>query len=380
MMTMLYEVLKTAKMGAGKAPDLYTAIMAQKMPFAKGSGAEHEYTGAVPVTFTANGTPLLDYLISGNTVQSGTPTPDSPVMPEGCGERTENLWNEDYPNISGTIRYVPLYVGEGSFTLSTTTPYDSNVANVFLLSGNVSTGASSVGNGAWLNHNVTTQSVDGYVTIAYRHYSGTTSPADCQTMLNTGSTAKPFEPWGNKIPISSADTTTPVYLGEAETTRKIKKLVLTGEEASWQIAQVSGGRNRFILPIQNAMQADAAHLTSLSTHLPLGVEGATWSTDDVYTIVSSKIYIRLTAQYNTLADFKAYLAAQYAAGTPVCVWYVLVTPETAVVNEPLMKIGEYADTLSKAQAGVEIPTAKGSTTLDVETTVKPSEVYIKYKE
>ena len=33
-----------------------------------------------------------------------------------------------------------------------------------------------------------------------------------------------------KIPISSANTTTPVYLGEVETTRKIKKLVLTGDE------------------------------------------------------------------------------------------------------------------------------------------------------
>lgn len=43
-----------------------------------------------------------------------------------------------------------------------------------------------------------------------------------------------------------------------------------------------------------------------------------------------------------------------------------------------MKIGDYADTLSMEQAGVQIPTANGSTTLDVETTVKPSEVYIKY--
>lgn len=43
-----------------------------------------------------------------------------------------------------------------------------------------------------------------------------------------------------------------------------------------------------------------------------------------------------------------------------------------------MKIGDYTDTLSMEQAGVSIPTADGSTTLDVDTTVKPSEVYIKY--
>ncbi|HQB53818.1 MAG TPA: hypothetical protein PLX62_13075, partial [Bacteroidales bacterium] len=37
------------------------------------------------------------------------------------------------------------------------------------------------------------------------------------------------------------------------------------------------------------------------------------------------------------------------------------------------------DTLSMEQAGVQIPTANGSNTLDVETTVKPSEIYIKYR-
>lgn len=355
-----FERLFAAKFGGSPAPEV------------------REYTGPVPVTITADGTPLIDYLISGNTTQSGTPTPDAPIIPEGCGERTGNLFDEVYSDISGTIRYRPIFVGDGTFTLSTTTPYDSNVANVFLLSGNVSSGASTTGNGAWKNHNVTAQSVDGYVTIAYRHYSGTTSPADCLTMLNLGSTALPYEPWGVKILISSASTTAPVYLGDVESTRRIKKLVLTGEETSWQSTSASEGRNRFTLPILNAMQADTAHFTSLSTHLPLGVEGTTWNTDDVYTIVSSKLYMRLTAQYNTLADFKSYLAQQYAAGTPVTVWYVLAESETGIVNEPLMKIGEYADTLSKSQAGVEIPTVSGSNTLDVNTTVKPSEVYIKY--
>lgn len=160
-----------------------------------------EYTGAVPVTITADGSPLLDYLITGNTIQNGTPTPDNPIMPQGTGERTGNLWDEEYPNISGTIRYIPLYVGEGSFTLSTTTPYAAGVANVFLLSGNVSSGASTSNNGAWLKHKVTAQSDDGYITVAYRHYTNTASPADCKTMLNLGSTPLPYEPYGYFIEI-----------------------------------------------------------------------------------------------------------------------------------------------------------------------------------
>jgi len=72
---------------------------------------------------------------------------------------------------------------------------------------------------------------------------------------------------------------------------------------------------------------------------------------------------------------KAYLASEYAAGTPVTVWYVLETPTEGIVNEPLYKIGDYADELTTT---TPIPTAKGSNTLTVDTTVQPSEVSITY--
>ena len=86
--------------------------------------------------------------------------------------------------------------------------------------------------------------------------------------------------------------------------------------------------------------------------------------------------VDIVDNYATVEDFKSYLQQQYAAGTPVTVWYVLTTEETGIVNEPLMRIGDYADEVSNAAT---IPTNNGSNTFDVETTVKPSEVYIKYK-
>lgn len=165
-MLSLYEILKASK--TGLAPDMWTALAGMNWGGA-GSGAEtKELTGVPPLSFTANGQPLIDYLISGNMEQTGTPTSSDPIQPQETGERTGNLFDELYPNISGTIRYIPLYVGEGSFTLSTTTPYDSGIANIFLLSGNVSSGASTPNNGAWLKHKVTAQSDGGYITIAYR--------------------------------------------------------------------------------------------------------------------------------------------------------------------------------------------------------------------
>ncbi len=278
-MTSLYKILKSAKLGAGAAQDFHTAIMAQKMPFAKRSGAEHEYTGAVPVTFPANGQPLLDYLISGNEEHSGTPTPDSPIMPQGTG--------------------------------------------------------------------------------------------DLETI---GEKAGQY-----KIPISSAGQTTPIYLGEVETTRKIKKLVLTGEETITKAASnpvftmLLGGS---ITPLSENT------VTTLSTHYQ-----AQSNTTGTGNVGDMKVCIRRgygtmyigDARYDNITDFKSYLAAQYANGTPVTVWYVLATPVTGIANEPLMRIGDYADTVSHDQAGVSIPTANGSTTLDVETAVKPSEIYFKYK-
>jgi hypothetical protein len=77
----------------------------------------------------------------------------------------------------------------------------------------------------------------------------------------------------------------------------------------------------------------------------------------------------------SVADFKSYLQQQYAAGTPVTIWYVLEEPETGIVNEPLMRIGDYADTVSN----VSIPVITGGDTISVDTTVQPSEVTVNYK-
>jgi len=49
---------------------------------------------------------------------------------------------------------------------------------------------------------------------------------------------------------------------------------------------------------------------------------------------------------------------------------MLVTPETGIVNEPLMKIGDYANTVSNATA---ILTTEGANSITVDTTVQPSE-------
>lgn len=240
----------------------------------QGGGEEIiEYTGTFPMTILANGEPLLDYIISGNTVQSGTPTPDNPVMPQGTGD-----------------------------------------------------------------------------------------------LETSGEKAGQY-----KIPISSAGTTVPIYLGEVSTARKIKKLVLTGEEA-WSYSPVSGV-HRF----SGLIYSTANRNFAFSTHYKNTISNTDGNFFHSSALDSMQVFF-VDERFDNVAAWKSFLAQQYANGTPVTLWYILAEPETAVLNEPLMRIGDYADTLSYAQAGEDVPTNEKptETVIDVPTSVKPSEGYIKY--
>lgn len=208
------------------------------------------------------------------------------------------------------------------------------------------------------------------IAVYLQTYSGTVSYNASNIMLNTGSTAFPYEPYGYKIPISSNSTTTPIYLGEVPTTRKIKKLVLDGTEG-WSVSG-SGDAARFYINIADAVGSSSLYCT----HFTNGIQTTSGNCE----ITASKnLVFNNSGIATTTANWKTWLSTQYAAGTPVTVWYVLAEPTTGIVNEPLRKIGDYADTVSYEQAGVQIPTNRGNTVIDVETTLKPSQMYIKYK-
>lgn len=179
-----------------------------------------------------------------------------------------------------------------------------------------------------------------------------------------------------KLPLTVNGTEYPIYLGSCQTTRRIRKLVLTGEE-NWHIL------NGFMYI--DTIQPD--YLRSTATTLICSHYRATGGVSTgselqngwcaLYIFPSlQRLYIR-DDNYTSVTDFVSYLASEYAAGTPVTVWYVLATPETGIVNEPLHKIGDYADTITMAQAGVTIPTVAGENTLTIDTTVQPSSVTIR---
>lgn len=190
--------------------------------------ASKEITGTLPLYFSSRGKPLTDYLISGNTVQDGTPSPDMPVDVVGCGARTENLapntgWVNGYITSTGTLDPNNANLEESSDFIPL--QYINNLAYSYRI------GTFPVGNkGAWRaiafyrSDKSFIKRVGGgssdplivqvpnntaYIRLTLRTYGQDVS----NVMLNLGSTALPYEPYGYKIPITIGNTTTPIYIG-----------------------------------------------------------------------------------------------------------------------------------------------------------------------
>lgn len=286
----------------------------------------------------------------------------------------ENWFDGQYPGyaVGSTIKYRPIYVGQGTFTLSTTFPQMTDYADLFFMAGNVSTGGSTGNDGVWSERPITVESIDGYVTVAYRRFtSDHPNLRDYNTMLNLGSTALPYQPYSR--------TDTPIYLGEVQTTRRIKKLVLTGGEG----ISYDSAYTRFSLKLPDCLLINVRRTPAFCTHYEVIDDGRTISNVPDNSMYShnaeSRWYIK-TTDYSTVDAFKSYLAAQYAAGTPVTIWYILATEETGIVNEPLRKIGNYVDTIDSTQTTTQIPTAAGSTTVSwAGEGLAPSQVELEYE-
>lgn len=313
-----------------------------------------------------------------NTVQSGTPTPDNPIMPQGTGERTGNLFDKNDCTVAGYIK------NDG--TISITADNWFTTKNYIKCSGIITMNAlNGLGTAAHIACYDEQKNLLGACRITENNQKqntinlidGTKYIKACSRdnnldslMVNSGSTPLPYEPYGYKIPISSANTTTPVYLGEVESKRRIKKLVLTGEE-TW--SQRNTGEGDSIKRVFTTLsQYPQVYDVGICTHYIYK-----YANEDGNCYVGSGRNILYFCDNINAVDtttWKTYLQQQYAAGTPVTVWYVLAKEETAVVNEPLMKIGDYADEVSD----ITIPTIAGADSFDVLTTLKPSEVELTY--
>lgn len=466
-------------------------------------GFTREINGTVPLTINGIGKDLKAWSITGNTVQNGTPTPDTPQEVKAVGEKTRNLFDKNtitagnFATVSGTVANNAYYCSD-FIPITATTYYFQNVVGGSYQNTVVVYDANKQGlryaklsGGNKVSGAIAFQSGDAYIRINCYYQT------DVDTvMVNIGSTPLPYEPYGYKIPVVtrgknlfdyktmygikgkylsvngealnssvwavtdyipcsgnvftinpiggkipaiclydsqknyitglSYDTgnakykkpvtirskinasyirfsyyinsdedaddlskiqieigdtatpyepyhepiTTPIYLltplysGEvmrSDGSREVKwgKIVLTGEEKI-AFAGTAGTSYRYdFTNIKTISQIKYARKNSKITHF----EQCNMPTIDVvgYDWHGVSFHLMIMTTQSTINKFKDWLKSQYAAGTPITIWYQLAESTTETFTAP------------------QIPTINGTTVIDVDTAVKPTEMYTKYK-
>ena len=397
-MVAIYDVLKASK--GIHVDDTFAELWGRKLSNAYTVAT---YTGALPATLTGTKADYLEsYKIYGNTEQDGTPTPENPIMPSGCGVKTENLfdinsnWARHNQATTVTVNgksvtiestwyaYIVINVERNTtltlnFDVVSYTVYRS--ASVYgLLNGDINN--SDIITPPFFAHQATFSTGErDQIAILFYGGRGTVGVSTyTNIILNEGSTSLSYEPYGYKLPILSNSTVTNIYLGEVETTRRIKKLVLTGEENITLYTVSTGNLFRIELPVNRILGQFLGN--GLCSHYRPVFRSADRIDGTISGGNASVVQgtVDTVDDYATVTDFKSYLAAQYANGTPVTVWYVLAEPKAGIVNEPLMKIRNYADTIDSTQSVVRVPTTAGETTISwAGEGLAPSEVELTYR-
>ena len=150
-------------------------------------------------------------------------------------------------------------------------------------------------------------------------------PTDAYMMLELGSTATTYATYNGDT--FTADFGQTVYGGELNWNTGVLTVdrataTLTGEE-SW----TDSGKAYYGMPLASVVQG--GNMAHICTHFKLvgfsaGDAQTAYGTNITYKVI--RAYVKNL--YATLDDWKAYLAAQYAAGTPVQIAYKLAEPIT----------------------------------------------------
>lgn len=201
-------------------------------------------TEAVENPLYSDGTAITAYTLKGNTVQNGTPTPSNPVEVNGVGVRTAqlldfNTWANNVYVVRGTkvvsgnsititstaatcftgwntteypaAARIPVTEGETIHLTWDTDADDSSSVWIFpnaSATGEVHTAASNK------SLDYTVPSGVDYITFRLDVATANKTITYSNIMFNSGSTAKPYEPYGYKIPISSGQQTIDIYIGD----------------------------------------------------------------------------------------------------------------------------------------------------------------------
>ena len=301
--------------------------------------------------------------IYGESIQNGIPTPTSPIEIESVGEKTKNL-------LSSTTygEYNPINLDAGTFFFSVDANTDRQL-HLFLYDENKvrlgdTTNAQQLQSNGRYGYEITISSKAKYYMYAW---SGSTNKP-IKPMLEEGSTATSYEPYGYKIPITvsnGTDTkTTNIYLKEPlrkireyadyldltnkKVVRYVKEDVFTGTETI-----NLDGNNRFQYRFEKTSGDGLCNYYKNTNDKSNG---------SVYLIYTYAAYFSDT-RYNTVEEFKNMLATQYNLGNPVkIVWR---RHDKQIFSEESIDVPE-------------LPTLTGNVTYSIGTSTQPSKIEYEY--
>ena len=175
------------------------------------------------------------------------------------------------------------------------------------------------------------QPISTYTIKGNTTQSGTPSPSAPISVNGVGELETTGEHSGEyKIPILTPQGSAVNYLGSVQSNRQIQKLVLTGQE-NW--TEITG--NKYWMEVTDYRKEGMITACTHYKGVTNGDGSSAVSNGEIafYSSINNRMIICDSAQAD-LSSFTAFLASEYAAGTPVTVWYVLATATTGVVNEP----------------------------------------------
>ena len=184
---------------------------------------------SLPKNIIGDGQPISAYTIKGNMTQASQPTPQNPVYPQETGDKTANLLDYSFVTSTDFVTVTPIinginlagsYYAEININLEVGTTYYMSW-NVEVISGNARISwrfqytDNTYSPQTFIGSANTPTKPIAKVLFYINSESTQTSVNITNLMLNTGSAALPYEPYGQyKIPISFNQTTYNIYISE----------------------------------------------------------------------------------------------------------------------------------------------------------------------
>ena len=362
----------------GLNPDLHTKLLANRFV-----GVTKELSGIPPLSFTSKGKPLTAWSITGATVQDGTPTPENPVEVQVVGDydsetgmykipvvtRGKNLFDKtavryevaignvlvDYPG--SAIFIIPAIKGIKNYTLKVKSDVDINVIRLAFYDKPIPVPGEKVNNTKETlnskNPIVTSSNVNNLPYIVAQISGAFVDSYGLDTVqLEIGDTATPYEAYHEPV-TTPIYLPTPLYSGEvlrSDGSREVKWGVVDLGSLNWSY------KTKFTSSI-------ISNAKIFPNTLNAGAFCSLYQCVSANTLANGKFALGLNNEARIYLQDDNYTSSENfkQAMQGVMLYYKLATPATETFTAP------------------QIPTLNGTTVIDVDTAVKPTEMYTKYK-